>query len=232
MNLVGIVSWYDELAEWLSASITSIVQHCGVTHIVAVDGAYHAFPEGIARPRSGGEQYAAIIETCNALGVGCTIYSPNEAWAGGEVEKRSYGFRLAEGVAEAGVDWYMVMDADQVVTSCGDLKNELEMSHLDVGQVMFWERNGLQDPTWAPVRCLFRALPGLEVRMNHYTYVTQDGRRLWGDEPGLAPPVLTSVEIEHRTWLRPRARKLRQEAYYERRNRLGLERATTSVEVS
>lgn len=228
MNIVAVICWYDEMAEWLSATCASLVQHAAVDHIIAVDGAYQAFPEGVARARSGAEQYAAVTETCCAMGVGHTIYSPREAWQS-EMTKRSYGFRLADQVAESSDDWVFVMDADQIITSCADLRSELAMSRLDVGQVMFWERNGLQDPTWAPVRCLFRAHLGLEVRMNHYTYVTHDGRRLWGDEPGLESPVLTSVEIEHRTWLRPQARRRRQEAYYERRNRLGLETATLEV---
>lgn len=223
MKLIAIISWYDEPAEWLAACVASLCK-AGVQHVVAVDGAYAAYPGAILHPRSGAEQYAAIQETCQAMQVGATIYQPLEAWYGNEVEKRSYGFRLAEMVAEED-DWYWVMDADQVVTMSDGLVEELEDTTYDVAETWLWERNGIGDPTRASLRNLFRAIPGLEVVGNHYTYRTPDGRFLWGDGgPGrLEPSVITRTEIEHRTWLRPKARRQRQETYYRRRDSIGAE---------
>ncbi len=150
---------------------------------------------------------------------GVTIHSPNEAWHGNEVEKRSYGFRLADMVSDAYEDWYWVMDADQVVTDSSDLHTELSTTELDVAESWFWERNGLNDPTRAPVRNLFRAIPGIYLHGNHYTYLTPDGRFLWGDGPSrLEPSLVTRTEIEHRTWLRPRMRREKQNQYYRRRD--------------
>lgn len=216
--MIAIVSWYDEPAEWLGASVASLCK-AGVQHVVAVDGAYAAYPGAILHPRSGAEQYAAIVETAQAMDAGATVYQPGEAWYGNEVEKRSYGFRLAELVAEED-DWYWVMDADQVVTLSMGLADELEQTELDVAETWFWERNGLGDPTRASVRNLFRAIPGLHVAGNHYTYMTPDGRFLWGDGGAdrLEPSLITRTEIEHRTWLRPKARRDRQETYYRRRD--------------
>lgn len=220
MKLIAILSWYDEPAEWLAACVASLCK-AGVEHVVAVDGAYAAYPEASLNPRSGAEQHAAILETCHAMQAGSTVYSPFEAWQGNEVEKRSYGFRLAEQVAESG-DWYWVMDADQVVIRSSGLLDDLASTPLDVAESWFYERNALNDPTRFSLRNLFRAIPGLRVVGNHYTYMTMDGRRLWGDGR-LEPSLITRAEVEHRTWLRPRARQQKQNDYYRRRDMIGAE---------
>ena len=234
MKLVAIVSWYDEPAEWLAACCASLCQ-AGVGHIVAVDGAYEAYPQGSVYPRSGAEQYAAITETCHAMQAGSTVYGPGSAWRGNEVEKRSYAFRLAELVADPG-DWYWVMDADQVVntkTSDG-LLDTLAIADVDVAETWLYERNALNDPTRASIRNLFRAIPGLRVVGNHYTYMTPDGRFLWGDggPSRLEPSLVTSVEVEHRTWLRPRARRDKQNDYYRRRDMTQAEHMVVDMEVT
>lgn len=229
MRLFGLVSWYDEQPEWLAACVASLSK-AGVSHIVAVDGAYQAYPGGVEHPRSGQEQHAAILEVAHSLDMGCTLHVPDQAWIGNEIEKRSFCFALAEQLTTPYEDWYFVMDADQVVTTTQHLPETLCDVEEDVAETLFWERNRLHDPTYAPLRNLFRAIPGLRVKHNHYTYMTPDGRRLWGDwAAGLEPAFLTTTEIEHRTWIRPRARMEAQQSYYERRDRFGIEHATVEA---
>lgn len=232
-QIIGILSWYDENPAWLGACVASMCG-AGLRHIVAVDGAYALFPDGIRHPRSGMEQHSAVSEVCQALNVGLTLYSPAEAFAGNETEKRSLGFRLAELVAEED-DWYFVMDADQVIVSAIGLHQKLAATELDVAETLFYERgvgqemNG-QRSLW-PVRNLFRAIPGLKVEGKHYDYVLPDGRNLWGDAP-LEPAAWTGVEVEHRTRWRSRPRIEAQERYYQRRAELGVERPQlTGVEM-
>ncbi len=172
------------------------------------------------------EQHAAVSEVCQALQVGLTLHSPSGAYPENETGKRSLGFRLAEQVAEPG-DWYFLMDADQVITTSGNLHRTLSETDCDVAEALFYERgagevmNG-QRALW-PVRCLFRSIPGLRVVGKHYSYVTPDGRDLWGDPP-LEPAASTMVEVEHRTRWRARPRITSQESYYQRRDELGVER--------
>jgi hypothetical protein len=224
VRIVGILNWYDESPSWLGACTASMAR-AGMTHIVAVDGAYGLFPDGIRHPRSGTEQYAAIIEVCQAMEIGLTLHSPAEAYPGNECEKRSHGFMLAEQVAEAG-DWYFLMDADQVITTSHNLHRSLAETEFDVAEALFYTRgvgqemNG-QRALW-PCRCIFRAIPGLRVRDRHYSYQLPDGRDLWGDPP-YEPAAVTLVEVEHRSQWRSKPRQLAQNQYYERRDEAGAE---------
>jgi hypothetical protein len=244
MKLYGLISWYDEAPSWLSACVASLAK-VGCDHIVALDGAYAFYPEG--KPRSGPEQAEAIYRTAEGAGMGCTIHAPSEVWLGNEVEKRSKLFEIAEVISEPHVDWWFVMDADQVVVDPdpSTLKPRLEATDLDVAETMFEER---MDPyatklkaetarkthwnrtTQFTVRNLFRALPQLRLDTNHFTYRTADGRRLWGnatmgEAAGLEHAlILHDVRIEHRTWFRDKARHDSQYTYYRRREELGIEK--------
>ena len=221
--IIGILNWFDEEPAWLAAATASMCR-AGMSHIVAVDGAYLAFPDAIGMPRSAPGQHAAIREVCDAMQIGHTIHAPTEPFAG-ECEKRSYAFTLAETLATAG-DWFFLMDADQVITNPGDLAAALEQAEEDVATAMFYERGVGQElngaPGIFPVRCIFRAGLDLRVTGRHYDYLTGDGRNLWGDAP-YEPACATGCHVEHRTRLRSLARKAAQEAYYARRDELGLE---------
>lgn len=211
--------WYDERAEWLAASVASFAK-AGGYHLVALDGAFSCYPDGVRHPRSGTEQAEAIREVCAANGIGLTLYQPAEAYVGNETEKRTLGFRLADLVSEEGEDWYLILDSDEVITNGYGLCDQLAAADgFDVAEVAFWERNELHDPSLGRVRCLFRAIHGITVTGNHYTYVTPDGRRLWGDS-NLEPALVTHAEIEHRTWLRAERRKQNQQDYLQRRDRV------------
>lgn len=237
IRLIGILTWYDEAPSWLAACVSSMIQHAQIDHLVAVDGAYALLPEG--RAFSGFEQHQVINEICRGTSTGLTLHAPQEPWIGNEVAKRSFGFRLAELEAEIGEDWYFLMDADQVVTSALGLRRVLENADEDVGYTWFYERfdpfltpgservaHKVNMPREArmPVRTVFRALPRLHVRSNHFTYIADNGHILWnGGNGGEVPAVDTRCEIEHRTRLRDMARKEQQAAYYKRRDDLGLE---------
>jgi len=236
-RIIGLLSWYEESAVWLAATVASAAKCCD--HLVAVDGAYFLYPEG--RNRSSSEQAAIITDVATANGMGVTIHTPAQKWEGNEVEKRSFMFALAETIADPD-DWYLVLDADEVILEIpSDFKQRLAATELDAGEVTFWEH---QDPhqdlklavaarqfEWSghhryPIRTLFRAIPGLKVETNHYTYVTPDGRLLWGNESATQQVEALDCQdlvIEHRTHLRDLARRASARNYYKARDAAGIE---------
>lgn len=239
MRLVALLAWYDERDEWLDKGIRSLAK-APIDHVVAVDGAYALFPDGRAQsPPSNAE---TIQRACDETGVGCTIHIPDTVWQGNEIEKRSFLFRLGERHVEPHVDWYWVWDADEQLGRCKDLKPRLEATALDAGDVRLVQPPDERDPatrylpgTRIPepvktdMRMLFRAVPGTTVIRNHYTYVTPDGRVLWGNPntdnlvPGLD---LSDVQVLHKTNLRQDSRAARRIRMYNERDRTGAEDTT------
>lgn len=57
MSVIAVLTWYEETTKSLIAAVSSASTF--VDHLVAVDGAYHAFPE--ARRGSGPEQQEQIL---------------------------------------------------------------------------------------------------------------------------------------------------------------------------
>lgn len=217
MKVIGILCWYDEKPSWLAGVVGGLHQ-ADVTHLVAVDGAYAFYPGG--RGYSGSEQHQTILEVCQALEIGCTIVTPPATWLGNEVEKRNHAFAVAETIAEPLEDWYFLVDADHFIASAIGLHHRLAETDADVGEVRFVERYGSLDSAY-PLRCVFRAIPGLRFETNHYTYRTPDGRDL--HDPLIGPVDLSMVEVEHRTRERDRDRRAAQQDYYSRRDREGVE---------
>lgn len=243
-RIIGLLSWYSESAVWLAQTVASAAKCCD--HVVAVDGAYGLYPEG--RNRSSAEQGAIITDVAAGYGMGVTVHTPKDRWHGNEVEKRSFMFALAETIAEPNVDWYFVLDGDEVILDVpSDFRHRLATTDLDAGEVTFWEhQDPQQDPKLAaaarqfewsghhrfPIRTLFRAIPGLRVETNHYTYKTPDGRLLWGNEAEAEQvPALDcqDVLIEHRTHLRDLARRNAARDYYKRRDAAGIEQGICAV---
>jgi hypothetical protein len=227
VRIVGLLSWYEENPAWLGEMIASLPA-AGISHLIALDGAYALFPG--ASPTSDLSNVHAIQAACDAAGITYSIHQPVEVWEGNEVEKRSALFELAEqGTTEE--DWYFVMDADETITSVpADFVDRLATSSLDVGMVTFYEppreaTGPAPNFRWQrkrryPIRVLFRAIRGLRVHKNHWTYVTPDGRRLWGQNKRSLEPALdcTDLEIFHRSDLRHEARRADQYAYYATRD--------------
>jgi hypothetical protein len=224
-RVIALLSWYDEPASWLAALVASL--HGVADAVVAVDGAY-ALLQRPAAARSGVDQAQTIYATCWALGLDCLVYSPTDPWIGNECEKRSAAFAIANTLAEPGVDWILVVDADDLVTSRpARLSDELATSTCDVGTVTFWHRHSDEPPTSA--RRLFRADPTLRVEGAHWVYVVGPAGRpryLWGHEAlhELEPADdFPALEIEHRRDWRDPARRSLQLNYYRDRDRDGVE---------
>ena len=214
MKLVALLAWYDERPDWLTATVESL-HLLEVDHLVAVDGAYEHFPGGTAT--SSPNQAAAIATAAARHHVRCEIHHPTARWPS-EVAKRNYLFREGQRV---GADWYFVVDADELVES-GGAKAALERTDLDVAAVTLREGH-----VERPLRMFFRAIPGLRVERNHHTYVTPDGRRLWGGHPCEPALELRQVRVEHRA--RDAERSGRALQYYRRRDELALEAGDCTV---
>lgn len=111
MKLFAALIWYEESPTWLAACVSSLAT-IGVDHLVAVDGAYLHFPHG--EPRSGVEQGEAISLAAHQVGIGTTIVRPQEVcWT--EPEKRAASFRHVQALATPMRDWFIVIDADEVI---------------------------------------------------------------------------------------------------------------------
>ena len=214
-GLILLFSWYRERPDWIAAALTSTAR-LGVTHIIALDGAYFLLPEGKAR--SSTYEHLQIIETCNALDVGLTLAWPATTWTGNEVQKRTALFRMADAIAQPG-DWLLMWDADEIATNPTDIRRRLAATPEDVAELTFTQEERDEDRTIsrAPIRKLFRWQPGIRLDTNHFTYKTQDGRSLWGQRDLEPAADFTDIVLEHRTNFRPPARHRQQHAYYKRR---------------
>jgi hypothetical protein len=224
-RIIALLSFYDERPEWLAACLFTAVRHLEVSHVVALDGAYSLYPGG--RAWSPTEQHHAITEACNAMGVGLTLSAPANVWLGNEVEKRTALFRLGDAVSTDGVDWYLVIDADELVDECvGSLPELLAEADEDAAEVALLTREPNGEISREPLRMLFRALHGTTVQDHHWKYVAPDGRLLWGNGPHVVPALDLGdlVRVEHRHHQqRDGARDHGRRAYYQQRDLLKIE---------
>lgn len=219
LRVVGLLSWYEEHPGWLVECVASAARLCD--HIIAVDGPYGSFPGSTRKPFSGTEQSDAILRTAAGFGMGCTIHSPRQPWWGGEVQKRDFMFKLGSTFATSGTDWFLRIDADEVLTQVPeDTKTVLAATEHDVGEVILWERDADSVKDYdSPLRCLFRALPNIGVEQAHYVVTAHvDGaRKVLSGNPSVhnVAPVepLWDVRLEHRTRLRPNGRRQLKQEY-------------------
>lgn len=218
MKIIAVLCWFDEQPPWLTGAIGSL-KKLGVSHVVALDGAYGLYPSG--RAYSSRHQHATIVEACHALEMGSLIYAPQEPYLNNEVEKRSLSLRLAESIATPYEDWYFIFDADHFVTTAIGHEHVLANTDCDVAEVRFQEPYGSVPSFGTPLRCVFRAIPGLYYAGNHYTPMTPDGKDL--HHPSTPAENLSCVEVEHRTMERDSYRKISQQGYYHRRELVGAE---------
>lgn len=232
MKIVAALSWYAESPAWLAGAVASAGRLC--SHLVAVDGAYALFPQG--RPRSSSAEHDAIREACSGAGMGLTLHVPSDVWWGNEVEKRSFLFSLCMQVCEPDVDWIFVFDGDDIVRKVpGDVCAQLAQTDRAVAEVQMVT---MYDPQASgvvtqkasqPRRMLWKALPGLRVERNHWTYVAGDGdgyRCLFG--PPWAEPEdalrFRGFVVEHRNHQRNRERAKLARGYYTLRDQMAIEK--------
>lgn len=230
MNLIGLLSWFDEPVPSLLASLRAMAE-AGTDHIVACDGRYalYSADHDCSHPN----EYAAIVLACRELGMRCTIHQPSGPWEGGEVEKRTFLFALALSVAQEG-DWFWVQDADQVVMHVpADFKARLHATEHDVATVRIHDivAAAANVPTWPAdftMPALFRAQP-ITVGPAHCQYNAADGTLLWGyDGDARQAPALDLsdvVLVEHRPQDRPQERLVAKHVYYAARDAARIERS-------
>lgn len=238
MKIISLLCFYDEAPTWIAANVASHAKFAH--HVVAVDGAYFLFPEALERPRSPVEQHDAVIRACEAMGMGWTLYAPQEPWMGNEIEKRSFMFRVGMLSAEEG-DWFVILDADEVVTDVPfDLKQRLSESDARVAAYWLWAheevsdggKEGIRDSvvqTHTPitygglVRGMYRADETLRVVDSHYGYTADvDGQpvNLW-ETPHVEE--FTGFRIRHLLGDRSLERRRKAQTYYDLRDELGVE---------
>jgi hypothetical protein len=248
MKVIALLSWYEETPSWLAATAASLAGFAD--HLVAVDGAYKLYPNG--RPSSTTEQHDALREACHATGVGLTIHTPTTVWAGNEVEKRAFMFKLGLAVAEPSEDWFLIIDGDTLLHPSSEkiaARRWLQETDYDVADVTMWTRTDpelvealaaggdqyiLPRDQAMPFRSLFRALSGLTVEGLHYVYTTRkDGRRifLWhppdrsGAEIEPSTDLSGMLVLEHRNKSREMGRAQDSRLYYAERDRMNIEAA-------
>lgn len=248
MKLFALCSFYQESPTWLASYVAATARLCD--HIVFVDGAYVLYDsDGYS---SGVESHDAIARACHAAGIPFTLYVPETAWLGNEVEKRAFMFKLAESLSTED-DYYAVLDVDMPVTRVDreQVRQDLERKEFDVYEGSLIERwdwntgpNGAlviprENEGTPPLSAcwhtfLFRAIRGLTVSGAHYLYVYPDEtakwglRALWGPgtEYDLATAGRLSVDIEHWSKFRPKDRRNAATDYYTRRDNARIERTS------
>lgn len=220
--IVALLSWYDESPSALTRAVVPLARFC--EHVVAIDGAYAAVPGAELAPSSPGSQADAVVAAAEGAGLGLTLHRPIAPWPS-EVEKRDALFRAAGLVCTAS-DWLFVIDADELVRDVpADLHDRLAATEHDVAEIE------LQNGSGSTIdRRFVRWSPGLHVEGNHYTWVAStisvdhDDRLLRGSLDGFLPETAEHVpgfRLEHMQ--AQGERRSKQLAYYERRDRLGLE---------
>lgn len=223
MKLIALLSWWDEDPAWLTRAVVPLGRFCD--HLVAIDGAYATTPGSELSPASPGPQADAVVAATETAGLGLTLHRQAFPWWGDEVAKRSFMFRAANLVCEPG-DWLFVVDADEIVRDVpASLRETLQGLDEEVASVELYE---LPERGSHPARRFFRWDPTLRVEGAHYIYIAGEDRHLRGEhEPDLEPAAFISgFRMEHWSELRAAARRETQLAYYERRDRLGLEQTT------
>jgi hypothetical protein len=227
MKIWCLLSWYEEDPDWLAEMIESVAEF--VDGVIAVDGPY---PLASRAGFSDGEQYAAIEESCERLGLELHLH----ACAKPEVKKRAYMFKAALRVAEPMQDWFLIMDGDMYLDDPSwpeRARFHLERTDKHSAEVTFHNLDPEIDgnPKKRAFRSLFRAIPGLTVEGSHSTYTVPDfeGERLlmWqGTATREAIPALDltkHIHLYHRPHLRDPQRQALRAGYYDRRSSANIE---------
>lgn len=263
MKLHTILSYYDESPVWLAATVASLSQ-IGVQHLLAVDGRYPCFSPG-SPACSTIEQSEAIVATAMASGMGVTLVVPHRNEPLAETEKRERSFRLLTELATPMEDWFLVIDADEIVEiGTRDVRDELKalsapfhaaacrVSSVTDPHAEPGPDNGVNNkteeihqklpvtPRFASRQSRFwRVMHDMRCAPAHYDYtgVDDDGKRwhLRGDIGSFGKEArgfecasigrVEACEILHRKNHRIYTRRSLKLAYYDLRDKLGIEDA-------
>lgn len=246
MKIVAILCWYREAPQLLAETVAALAT-IPVDHLVAVDGAYECFPG--ASPRSDAACAKAIECAAASAGFGVTIEQPADVWRGNaETQKRNFAIRIAEALTGPD-DWYLVVDADHVVTWCdASLRARLEATNRTVatyGLVQPGAPAGeLTEAQYTAIEChadqwpsagalslrmLYRAVRGLSYGPEHWT-VRAGKMRLWGPSGLVEAEDLTDfLRMEHRCLTRSDRRLREALAYYHVRDSRAIEGYPSAV---
>lgn len=248
-KIVGILSWFDESPTWLAQTVASMARICD--HVVAVDGRYLHYDD--SRVCSSIAEHDAIVQTARGAGMGITLDVPTQPYAD-EMAKRTRAFELAQLVADAHEDWFIVLDGDEVLVETPSKEGtiaELEKAadagvrtvtvtlrdiadpHYDAQRTRFGMDLDVEHVIDCRVPRLFRFPENLRVVGYHYNYVGEDEQgepvELWGADGATQHRTpwacfVTDVVIEHKHAQRPKVRQQRRSQYYTDRDECGLER--------
>lgn len=216
MRLVALLSFFDEQPRFLERLVASLPL-ASVSTLVALDGRYAHYP--CAYDQSPPDQYAALTAACETAGITLRLHRPTGPWPT-EMAKRTALFQKGE-QATTPEDWYLIVDGDEEILSApDDLKAQLEHCIFDVATADLEQ----EDPRPGFPK-MFRAIRGLHVKTNHYTYCTPDGRYLWGNArtTRLEARHPTTMRIWHDERGRTPQRRAGQVGYYMRRDHAHLE---------
>lgn len=236
-RVTGLLIFYDEPLELIAESVASHLPL--IDHLVAVDGAYALYPEGL--PWSNPELMRMITTLCNGARVSLTTHVPFFVWWGNEVQKRNHAIRLAE-VATDPEGWYLSFDADHVVVEASetwfeDLRTVKEdgWAAIDVGIRDAAVIPGYEVPRtdgFSPITTLFRAVRGMKYGPAHWVMHAPEFEHtaypiIYFRAPTEFHPVPTYdgthlMKFEHRQQ-RPTYRNDAKTRYVERREELGIE---------
>lgn len=254
-RVIGLLNFWDESPTWLAATVASLARVCD--HVVALDGRYALFgDERLASPQ---EQADAIAHAAYGAGVGLTLVQPRRVYLD-EMEKRTALFQYGLVEAEPGTDWFLVLDADEVLDPtvtryaidayldeavkhdaavvCGMLRETID-EHANV-QRSIASRKIEVDPTpIAPSPRLWLAHRDMRVEGYHFHYsgTDEDGNRvvLWnrdGDGERVDWSIAEQLVVETRCLLRSNHRAAQRTEYYATRDELGIENVSmlTTIE--
>jgi hypothetical protein len=232
MKIVAMINWYDESVISM-LQVMDDLQKIDVDTIVSVEGRYENFPDDPHYPRGVSAGYMA--ERAAIDGTDLLAYSTQEPWKGDEVAKRQFMLDCALSITTDD-DWLVVWDADFRLWSIDedfDVRTYLSAlnHHSDESLACDVNFSAAHIPTlepeagWHPLRMFMRAVRGMRMGPNHYTYVLPDGRSsdiLIRDSTVKADD-MTALWIHHQHVLRDEKRHAQQTAYYEVRDGQRLE---------
>lgn len=213
LRVTAALAWWNERPEDLANCVRAVANIAD--RIVAFDGAYERYPG--ATISSSIDQFDAIRETADVVGLDWYAYQPDRLWLG-QVEKRTA--LLQEAVTDA--DWVVIIDADHLIrTDRGQARRALAEMPATVNTVgaefytpidrsrEFWSTiatNWQANMAGTSVRMthIIRALPGIRVKDRHWIYVAPYKGRQISLEYGGKPDRMIGVPylVEHRSLFR------------------------------